>query len=276
MNPVEPNPDQAFPGKQEGEKVIIFARRHWIAFLPDTVVATVAALVPIIILVALSALGYAPFQDTARIVTVLLVPSYYLTLATWLFIRWLDYYLDIAIVTDRRILDIDQYGLFRRRISELNHEVVQDVSTEKDGPLQTFFNFGSVVVQTAGERENFQFSTIPQPDKIAEKINEMQQAAGDGAASDKFEQAAEKMEEAAEKIADTVSAAPANSVSPPADSPAKTDATKPTEADPADKTEESAPPSEPPAEPAEPDPPAIPAPPVAPADDGDLPREYER
>ncbi len=194
---MNPDPNQSFPGKQADEKVLAFTRRHWFFFLPDSVFFLLLLVLPVAVLLIMSALDGAPFDEPARSVTVIALPLWYLAAATWFFIRWLDYYLDLAIVTDQRVIDIDQFGMFRRRFSELNHEVIQDVTVAQNGIFATLLNFGTVEVQTAGEQENFRFGTIPHPAKIANTMNELHAAGGE-----QEEEAAEKMEEAAEKMAD--------------------------------------------------------------------------
>lgn len=171
------NPEQYFPGQQSSEKVFLFIRRHWLVMLPEIIVGTVLAIFPMVLLIAFSLAGLAPFDPPARNFTVLLLPAFYLSLATWLFIRWLEYYLDIAMVTNERLVDVEQSSLFKRSISELNLTVVQDVSATRKGILETLFDFGDVMIQTAGDRENFLFRSIPHPNEMAQKIIGLQEAA---------------------------------------------------------------------------------------------------
>ncbi|MEX1113527.1 MAG: PH domain-containing protein, partial [Patescibacteria group bacterium] len=99
-------------------------------------------------------------------VGIAITSAFYLTLATYFYIRWLDYYLDVGVVTDKRVVDIDQLGLFRRNVDELDCKVIQDVTVSRHGFLQTIFNFGNLEIQTAGERRNFEFRGIPNPEEI--------------------------------------------------------------------------------------------------------------
>lgn len=79
---------------------------------------------------------------------------------------WVDYHLDIWIVTSSRVLNIEQKGLFSRTISELDYTHVQDVTSEVHGPIKTLLNYGDVDVQTAGTHGKFTFRNIPRPEKI--------------------------------------------------------------------------------------------------------------
>jgi len=93
-------------------------------------------------------------------------------MSVWLFafLEFTDYYLDIWIVTSERILATEQKGLFNRVASELHLAAVQDVTSELRGMVGTFLDFGDVQVQTAGEKERFQFDNVDHPEKVKETI----------------------------------------------------------------------------------------------------------
>ncbi|HUP26302.1 MAG TPA: PH domain-containing protein [Candidatus Limnocylindrales bacterium] len=74
------------------------------------------------------------------------------------------------IVTDDSITQFTQSGIFRRQISELSMANIEDVSSEQFGILAEMFGFGTLKVETAGERSNFHFIYCPQPNKYAKII----------------------------------------------------------------------------------------------------------
>ncbi len=86
-------------------------------------------------------------------------------LLTWLyaFLIWIDVWFDTWIITEDRIINIEQSGLFSREVSELKLARVQDVSVEVHGFFQTFLNYGDVHIQSAGEEEHFLFRAVPDP-----------------------------------------------------------------------------------------------------------------
>jgi uncharacterized membrane protein YdbT with pleckstrin-like domain len=86
------------------------------------------------------------------------------------FVGWLDYYLDAAIITNERIVDIDQNGLFNRTVSELHFSKIQDATGMCQGILQNVLDFGDVHVQTAGAAREFNIDKVPRPYKIAKLI----------------------------------------------------------------------------------------------------------
>lgn len=106
-------------------------------------------------------------------VAVLAVSLYELTILVLLFLHFFNWFFDIWIVTDERIVDIDQEGVFSRKIGELALHNVQDVVVEKKGVLATMFDFGKITVETAGAKEEFSFAGLPDPDTVSKKILEL-------------------------------------------------------------------------------------------------------
>lgn len=96
-----------------------------------------------------------------------------LVLWTLMFVRYIDFSLDQWILTNERLIDIDQKGFFNRQVSLLHLGAVQDITTESKGLFQTIFNLGTITVQTAAEEREFIIRDIPNPEKVKYKISEM-------------------------------------------------------------------------------------------------------
>lgn len=157
-----------------GEKVDFTLRRHPLTFVPAVFLFLVLAALPY----AMKAIFLAekPIEfphELARLGAVLLVSMYYLGVWLLFFGQFIDYYLDIAIITNDRIIDIEQKGLFGRSISELDLTRVQDVHSEIKGIVATLFSFGNVTVQSAAEDKNFIFHQVPNPHRARQRILEL-------------------------------------------------------------------------------------------------------
>lgn len=128
---------------------------------------------------------------------VMLFAQNFFMLATWIygFLIWVDYYFDIWIITNERIINIEQKGMFTRKVSEMTYAKVQDISTEVMGFIPTVINYGDVKVQTAGENENFIFRTVSDPYRVKGVIAEMQKKNKVQSAERFGEMIKEKMEE---------------------------------------------------------------------------------
>lgn len=98
-------------------------------------------------------------------------------LMAWLllYVKFIDYYLDVWILTDQRIVQVKQRSLFNREIAEFDLSTVQDVSSQVRGVFGTFLNYGKILVQTAAARDLFEFRFIPNPNKVEEQILKLQE-----------------------------------------------------------------------------------------------------
>jgi uncharacterized membrane protein YdbT with pleckstrin-like domain len=90
------------------------------------------------------------------------------------FLIWIDYYFDVWIITDRRVVNIEQKGLFNRQVSELELLRIQDITTEVTGVIPTILNYGDVFIQTAGENPRFIFRQVSDPYGIKDTLMNLQ------------------------------------------------------------------------------------------------------
>jgi len=164
--------DVRFETQEAGEKVILFLRPHIITNLPWIILTVLMILAPGAIFPFL-------WQFLSLPVT---VPTGYWVVGTlfWYvatfgfvlssFLRW---YFNIYIVTNERVVDIDFLYMLYKHFSEARIDKIQDLSYKSSGILAAVFNFGTVIIQTAGELPNFDFVNIPQPEKVIETIGEL-------------------------------------------------------------------------------------------------------
>lgn len=166
-----------FKGKRNGEEIILLLRRHWLVLLLEFV-PLMFFLAGIIILHFL-ATGVFDFLQLQIDKVYLQLAESFLFMIFWiiLFIVWIDYYLDVWIVTNQRVINIEQVRLFSRQVSELEHSKIQDVTSEVKGVIPTFFRFGYVHIQTAGERARFVFKQVPNPVQTRNIIMQLQKHA---------------------------------------------------------------------------------------------------
>lgn len=157
-----------------GERIVLRLERHPIVLVSNAAIFIFLLVAPI---------GFfALFPDLLQLATstnagfalfVLCGSLFYLFI--WLFIGhvFLDFFLDVWIVTNRRIINIEQKALFSRTIAEHELSRIQDVSASIKGIIPSLFNYGSVIVQTAGEHENFEFTQVEHPQEAVAIISQL-------------------------------------------------------------------------------------------------------
>ncbi len=74
------------------------------------------------------------------------------------------------VITNKRLIDVEQFGFFHREVSTLRMEQIQDITVETRGIVATLLNFGNIHVQSAAESREFTIRGIPNPKKIKELI----------------------------------------------------------------------------------------------------------
>lgn len=176
---------KALPNQERGEETVLFLRRYWIDLAHAFFFTLALVIVPIALWGAMKLgnvnLWSEPFWGPA---SALLLSSYMLVVLVITLSQITDYFLDVWIVTNERIINIEQHGLFARTVSELRLNQVQDITSETKGFLETFLTYGDVHIQTAGERSRFQFKNIDNPDEvkltIAKLVAECKKRHGDG------------------------------------------------------------------------------------------------
>ncbi len=157
----------------ENEKIILKKRKHWYAIASQSLVLFFAALIPIAtILLALT-------NDQAQLIIRQFMPLVIFGISAWLillwtifFVLWTNYYLDIFLLTNYRVVDIEQHGLFARDMAEIRYDRIQDVTIEVFGVLPSLLGFGNIHIQTAGRQREVVVRHIPRPDGIREVLSE--------------------------------------------------------------------------------------------------------
>ena len=155
-----------FKGQKPEEKILLVLHRHWFDILSQFFVVFAMLLLLIGSFILIPRFYPQIFETLDSNIFSFLGNT--LFMFTWMifFLVWIDYYFDVWIVTDQRIVNIEQKGLFARVVSELELEKIQDITTDVKGMISTILNYGDLQVQTAAEQERFLFHNIPDPYKV--------------------------------------------------------------------------------------------------------------
>lgn len=166
-----------FPGQHEGENIVMIIRRHPISMLFYLISVLIIAPTPFIFFAIGPTFAPVLFAPPLGDLMIYLSIIFYLFLWIFIYVALIDYYYDTWIITNERILEIDQKRLFNRIVSELKLIKIQDVTSEVPGILATFLKFGNISLQSAGEIEKFEFKQIPNPVETRKMIVELQSKA---------------------------------------------------------------------------------------------------
>ena len=156
------------------EKIMFFLRRHWFVLFVKFLFLLILALMPIAVYALVQTMFPSMMMnEVGKAFLTVLASLYYLFIWISVYTLFVDYYLDIWIVTTHRIVDREQKGLFNHVISEQSLEQVQDVSSTVKGVFPTLLDYGQVLIQSAGATNLFNFKQIPEPEVVSRRINKL-------------------------------------------------------------------------------------------------------
>ncbi|PIT86248.1 MAG: hypothetical protein COU33_04240 [Candidatus Magasanikbacteria bacterium CG10_big_fil_rev_8_21_14_0_10_43_6] len=153
------------------ERVVHVLRRHPLTFIPKILLFIVLAVVPLAVYGMIDNLFPTLFSSDAVFALAILGGSAYsLGVLLFFYQQFIVFYLDMWVVTNDRIVDVEQLGLFSRTISELDLFRIQDVTTDVHGLFPTLFHYGRVTVKTASSNINIVFFDVARPNDIREEL----------------------------------------------------------------------------------------------------------
>ena len=163
---------QSFP-LQEGEHLVLMFRKHWIVLLSRTLGIILATMLP---LALYGYLAYAGVIHPANYAT----HVFFFAGIWWLLIMWwafaivfTDYFLDMWIITNRRIMRIEQLGFFDRNVSAWGIERIEEATVHTKNIFGTLLGYGSLEIKTAGSPSAYaKADWIPDPEGVREIIME--------------------------------------------------------------------------------------------------------
>ena len=158
---------------EDDEHILLQVRKHWFLLCVQVCGIFFSAILPLFL-----AYFFFRFVDVSFLgnqATGILIAFY----AAWLIIMWMtlfsiwtNYYLDMWIVTNKRLIAIDQNGFFHRTVSSFRLERMQDIQVSVRGIIATFLGYGTLDIQTAGEEDHFKVFGLPDPADIKSVILE--------------------------------------------------------------------------------------------------------
>jgi hypothetical protein len=156
-----------FETKEKEEKVVLLLRRHAITNLRWIFIATAMVFVPFVLTLLLK-FDFIPGEF--RLIGVL---AWYLVIFAYILENFLNWFFNVYVITDERVVDIDFVNLIYKEVSDANIDKIQDVTYKMGGVSRSMFNYGDVLIQTASEIPNFEFLAVPSPDKIAKILQDL-------------------------------------------------------------------------------------------------------
>lgn len=144
-----------------GEKIELIIKRHWIVYV-FVMLYFLGALILTLVLLIL-------FFSKAWIYIILIV--FWMSFLLFVYTKWLDHELDLFIITNNRVIWIEQVSLLNRTVSECNLSQVQEVGSQTKWFFANILNFWTITIQTAWNATNFIMEYAPDAIDTSSKIH---------------------------------------------------------------------------------------------------------
>jgi hypothetical protein len=160
----------------ENEQLLMDVRKHSFGlFLLETTglfITFVVAIVPVFLAFNTSNAGVADGETGEGIAVLLILLGLVLGLMALAgtFIAAVLYKNNVIYITNEKLAQLRYLSLFNRKISQLSIGDIQDVSVQQKGVFAHWFNYGTLVVETSGEQQNYTFTYVPKPYEVSRAI----------------------------------------------------------------------------------------------------------
>jgi hypothetical protein len=151
---------------KDDEQVKAIARRHGITLVPWLVLALVLIVTPFFFLFPLFGSG------PAGIVVFLATVIAGIIVAFRSFMMWDG---DLLIVTNQRIVDVDQQGVFARTVNEITYGNIQDLAWSKGSVLDYVLRIGTVRMRSDSGSLTIEAKHVAHPQMLQNLINDLWQ-----------------------------------------------------------------------------------------------------
>lgn len=160
-----------FETRENDEKIILMLRQHPILNVKWMFFGIVLFLLPFFVaktgILDLLPGGY----------PLVVVMTWYLVSFAYVIEGFFKWYFNVFFITTRRVIDVDFFNLIDRRVSDAEIEKIQDVTYSTGGAIGTTLNYGDVLIQTASEIQQISFEKVPNPEKVADILDDLRIAA---------------------------------------------------------------------------------------------------
>lgn len=162
-----------FSEQETDEVVDLFLRQHWILNVPWLFFSLLGLALPLILLMLDQFLGTnyvfrIPFDIILGGIIV-----WYMLIMAYALESFLFWYFNVYIITNKHLVDINFYNLLNRQVLEIRTANIEGVTSKMRGLIGSFFSFGDVNVRTAAEHQVVTFDRVPNPDFVADRIQDL-------------------------------------------------------------------------------------------------------
>lgn len=153
-------PDYTFEDQRPDEEIIFVLKRH-----PWVLSRAGFFGICLVVVLIIAYLIFGASLTTSLLLVVLIIFALFYTFYNWFLFNNFLY-----ILTNQRLIIIEQRGLFSRRINETELDKIQNINVEVKGIIKTLLNFGNIKITTAGVDPVVVLENVENPYQIQQRI----------------------------------------------------------------------------------------------------------
>jgi uncharacterized membrane protein YdbT with pleckstrin-like domain len=162
-----------FDGEDPDETVLLVLRKHFVTNIPWFLLFVFLLNLPDLLYLLIKFNGFDSWELIPLSYRFVLSTFWFVFTFGFFFVSFLTWYFTVNIVSSRRVVDIDFIGFINRRFSEALLTNIQDLTNEVSGAVQIVFHYGTLLIQTAGEKQEIEFDDIPDPAGAQDFISDL-------------------------------------------------------------------------------------------------------
>jgi hypothetical protein len=158
---------------EEGEHIVAQVHKHWWFIFLRIVGLACFLVIPLLVWVVARWFNLVVLIHATS-------AAYVVVGALWALVGWVMfwqfwtlYYMDMWIVTNKRLIDIDYIAFFNRNIAMLRLDKIQDMTIVVGDVFGSVLGYGTIVVQTAASDKEFRVEQISNPEELRDAISRL-------------------------------------------------------------------------------------------------------
>lgn len=166
-----PNEEYDFKGQLKYEHYQFFFRRHWMKFLQPIFFHLPIVFLTVVILIVLGRLTLMVDLIFVRVFYVFFAMILTIVFLTIFFLQVINFYFDLVIVTDCRILVVRKTVFLKNNSDAIDLTKIQDIAAEAHGILRNYLRYGKLIITLSTSAPPVTINFVPDPHFYLEWTN---------------------------------------------------------------------------------------------------------
>ncbi len=162
-----------YAGSDADEHIYYVLRQSVFTLIPKALLIIALLVAPFIFFPVLGTLKIGTQYLVSFTLNFIIVTFWYLVVFGIFFQFVLNWFFNVYIISNKKIVDVDVTGFLYKKISEAPIHNIEDVTSTVGGAAGIIFNIGNVYIQTAAEKTEFEFTAVDNPSKVRDIISDL-------------------------------------------------------------------------------------------------------